>query len=432
MSYRAFETAVASLAKQLPEKNFQMNLCQNRVLFTLGLAAAAWRRQTVLLPPARSPAVLEDLQQDYRGTFILTDDWIQEQMPPSLHRPASKAGGWTGNRTGNEPESSTPPSSRLSEGETDAGLNSLELIAFTSGSTGTPQAWPRSWRMLRYCAGRALASLNLGQRSYAMIATTPPQHMYGLETSIVWPLCSNLLLTDERPFYPEDIRRAVKDCPFPVVLVSTPVHLRACLNSPGTWHNLAAILSSTSPLDSETAFELEEITGAPVLELYGSTETLSFAWRCPSREKDWRPYQGVTLACHDDHTVLDAPWLADPVALPDLFQPNNEGHFRSLGRRGDLIKIAGKRHSLAELNRILLSIDGIHDGCFYQTDHGRLGALVVSNRGKDEIRLVLRQHVDEVFLPRPLHFVNEIPRNDSGKIVRSELKSLLENLHPGC
>ncbi len=402
---QAFGTPALRLAERLPQKAFLINLCQDRCFFTLGLIAAAWRRQTVLLPPAQSPALLEDLQRQFSDNFILTDDWIRKKT-------ASAGCGATGREN-------------LSGQEI---LRSLQLLAFTSGSTGKPQAWPRNGEMLQYCAKRALLALDLHRQRHAMIATTPPQHMYGLETSVIWPLCSRLVLTNQRPFYPEDIRRAIAQSRRSVVLVSTPLHLKACLDSPGAWHNIAAILSSTAPLDPEIASELERATGAPVVELYGSTETLSFAWRRPTQDPHWHTYAGVKLSCRDDLTVLTAPWLDEPVELPDLFLPIDERRFQSLGRQSDLIKIAGKRQSLTELNRLLLSIDGVNDGCFYLTDHGRVGAVVVTQRGRGEIRQALRRHVDPVFLPRPLYFVATIPRNETGKIVRSELNALLESL----
>jgi len=402
----------SSLAGRLASGNFLLNLCEDRYLFTLGLAAAARRGQTSLLPAARSPSLLQDLLSRYPGSHTLTDEWILGRF--------------------------TEPHPSTGDGEPDENehlrpaLNPMRLIAFTSGSTAEPRPWTRDWDMLCRCARLALEALNLQRCGWAVITTTPPQHMYGLETSVVWPLCSPLVLTSERPFYPKDIRRKIAECPLPVVLVSTPLHRRACLDSPGRWRNLAPILSSTAPMEPAMARELEQATGKPVVELYGSTETLSFAWRRPTAEELWHPYSGVDITCRNDDTLLKAPWLPGTVKLADRFEPAANGLFKSLGRQGDLIKIAGKRHSLIELNRLLSTIDGVTDGCFFVTAHDRVGALVVSRRSREEIRRALRQRIDEVFLPRPLYFVPRIPRNATGKLMQSELQTLLESLtrHP--
>jgi acyl-coenzyme A synthetase/AMP-(fatty) acid ligase len=58
-----------------------------------------------------------------------------------------------------------------------------------------------------------------------------------------------------------------------------------------------------------------------------------------------------------------------------------------------------------------------------------LTAVVVSQLSKQAIRQALQPYVDEVFLPRKIHFVTAIPRNPAGKLVRNELDKLLAGLH---
>lgn len=395
------------IAPMLPAAGNILNLCENRYWFTATLLACALRRTPCLLPPNRADATLERLAAEH-GPLIAARDRETALPLPSLEVSAC-------------PDFSSGAWDRPS-------LEDLKLTAFTSGSTGRPEPWPKDWLQLRVCAQLALQALGLHGRRWAVIATPPAQHMYGLETSVVWPLCSALVLTDQRPFYPEDIRRAVADSLHPVLLVSTPVHLKACLASSMDWRNLAAIVSSTAPLDPELALELEGVTGRPLWELYGSTETLSFAWRRPARESLWHLYPGAKLHYHPDKALLEAPWLSAPVALSDCLEVFPDGRFRVLGRRGDLIKIGGKRASLAELNWHLNRIAGVEDGCFFATEQGRVGALVVSRRPRTEILAALRRQLDEVFLPRPLYIVPRLPRNATGKIVKAELDELLTRL----
>ncbi len=395
------------IAHRLPESAGILNLCEDRFWFTATLLATAIRHIPCLLPPNRADATLERLAAEY-GPLIAALDREMALPLPSLKVTAC-------------PEL---PSAKWEWPL----LEDLTLTAFTSGSTGRPEPWSKDWRTLSVCARLALQALGLHGRRWAVIATTPAQHMYGLETSVVWPLCSELVLTDQRPFYPEDIHRAVAGSPHPVLLVSTPVHLKACLASSMAWRNLAALVSSTAPLDPELALELESVTGRPLWELYGSTETLSFAWRRPARESLWHLYPGAKLHCGPGEATLEAPWLSAPVTLSDRLEVFSNGRFRVLGRRGDLIKIGGKRASLAELNWHLNRIAGVEDGCFFTADQGRVGALVVSRRPRKEILAALRQQLDEVFLPRPLYVVPSLPRNATGKIVKAELDELLARL----
>jgi len=399
----------ATLRARLPGNPYLINLCDNRLWFAASLAATFGRDQTTLLPPANTPGVITELLDQFPEAVVLTDR--EQDLPCPRAAIANLLDQPSMGHRGFQPLAAN-----------------LDLIAFTSGSSASPQPWRKNWPMLAHCARLAISTLGLARQSWAVIGTTPPQHMYGLETSVIWPLCSNLILTRARPFYPEDIRLAIANAPAPVLLATTPLHLKACINEVHRWQNLAAVISSTAALDPELAKTFEEKTGKPLWELYGSTETQSFACRRPAREALWRLYPGTAIQQEEELFSLQAPWLPAPVELADSFEICGEGKCRVLGRRTDLVKIAGKRISLAELNLRLTQIDGVQDGYFYQTNHQRLGALVVSSRSKAEILTALRRVIDEVFLPRPLYRVDKIPRNATGKIVKAELKKLLDTL----
>jgi acyl-coenzyme A synthetase/AMP-(fatty) acid ligase len=84
---------------------------------------------------------------------------------------------------------------------------------------------------------------------------------------------------------------------------------------------------------------------------------------------------------------------------------------------------------LAALNAALVRIDGVVDGTFYWPDGGRSGggrlvAFVVAPGLKPSMILAaLRTRLDPVFLPRPLHLVDALPRNAIGKLPREELEA---------
>ena len=99
-----------------------------------------------------------------------------------------------------------------------------------------------------------------------------------------------------------------------------------------------------------------------------------------------------------------------------------------------MVNVAGKRTSLAHLNAQLAGIPGVVEGCFIQPDDEavardgtvqRLAALVVApTLGPSEVLAALRQRIDPVFLPRPLLRVDAMPRNPTGKLVRSDIMTL--------
>ena len=126
----------------------------------------------------------------------------------------------------------------------------LAAIVFTSGSTGTPLPYKKTWGRLARCVRDGAARLGLlDGRSHTLIGTVPPQHMYGFESTVLLALLSGNAFTAERPFYPADICAAIAAAPRPRALVSTPIHLRALLAAGIDLPPLDLIVSATAPLD---------------------------------------------------------------------------------------------------------------------------------------------------------------------------------------
>ncbi len=117
--------------------------------------------------------------------------------------------------------------------------------------------------------------------------------------------------------------------------------------------------------------------------------------------------------------------------MNDLIEPGRDGQFRLLGRQKDLINIAGKRASLAALNQQLAEIEGVVEGLFLPPDEAdpesqRLWAVVVApDLSERQLIAALALRLDPVFLPRPLLKVTALPRNETGKVTREALRTLL-------
>jgi acyl-coenzyme A synthetase/AMP-(fatty) acid ligase len=95
-----------------------------------------------------------------------------------------------------------------------------------------------------------------------------------------------------------------------------------------------------------------------------------------------------------------------------------------------MVNIGGKRTSLESLNHHLNTIAGVRDGVFVLPQEeggtGRIMAFVVAPGVSGEsILKALRERMDPVFLPRPLVFVETLPRNSTGKLTREALQQLV-------
>jgi acyl-coenzyme A synthetase/AMP-(fatty) acid ligase len=284
----------------------------------------------------------------------------------------------------------------------------------------------KTWREFQSSAQLAIQRFNLNTHALTFVSTVPPQHTYGLETSLFWPLFSAASINSRRPFFPEDIRQSIAASVNPCLLITTPTHIKACVRAGLSWDNIKMVLSSTAPLSPDLAKQAEQCFHAPVFEIIGSTEILSYASRRQTAIEKWVPYQGIKLAAYNDGFTVSGGHLQTPMPVDDRFQIDKNGHFSLKGRSTEIIKVAGKRSSLSELNHIINNIAGVDDAMFFQTGTERLGALVVGNLTKSEILKALKQSIDEVFLPRPLYLVDKIPRNEVGKILKTKLDHLIK------
>jgi 3-hydroxymyristoyl/3-hydroxydecanoyl-(acyl carrier protein) dehydratase len=119
------------------------------------------------------------------------------------------------------------------------------------------------------------------------------------------------------------------------------------------------------------------------------------------------------------------------VAPADVLAVRDATSFTLRGRSADLVNVAGKRTSLAFLDQVLGALEGVEDGAFLAPDDAddarvkRLVAFAVAPSLRREALLAaLREHIDPVFLPRPLHLVEALPRDPTGKLPREALLDL--------
>ncbi len=410
---RQFLSDVFRLADSLPDRSAVLNLLSSRYEFLVGFAAAILRGQLTLLPQSRALQTLRRIAGDYRESYCLTnqDEPVEGIESVVLRRQGSIAG-WP-KRIPHIP------------------LDQVAAIAFTSGSTGQPMPNKKTWGALTAVA-RATGT-RLGVKAgapAAVVATVPHQHMFGLEASVMLPIVHGLVMHAGRPLFPADICDALADVAGKRILVTTPLHLRACVTDGVRVPTVGLILSATAPLSRSLAQEAERHFQTEVHEIFGFAEAGSVAERRTTDGDRWRPLDGVRLVQDQTVWTVQADYLPAPVHVPDRITVDADGQFVVHGREVDQINIAGHRASLGDLNQKLLEIEGVQDGVFFLPDGGadlvtRLIACVVApGKTVEEIQQALRTRIDPAFLPRPLLLVPRLPRNDTGKLPREALLKL--------
>lgn len=416
VSLAQFNTHVQAIAQRLPTAGAMLNLCEDRYRFLVAYAAALSAGHAVLLPPSRADQVVTEIGNSHGGSYRWEDDDVAAAFDASQ-------------------SSQRSVNAQIPAGQT-------VMVGFTSGSTGQPKAYPKLWSSMHGSTARnaaairqalAIAEEHKAATIPAIVATVPPQHMYGMELSILLPLTGGMAVHAGRPLFPADIAQALGELPAPRVLVSTPLHLRTLVESAQPFPPTALIISATAPLDRQLAAAVEARLGGQLLELFGSTETCVVAWRRTATGDAWRTYEGVELQPCADGTLVSAPWFVEPVLLQDLVELRGDGQFIVRGRSNDMIEVAGKRASLADLTQRLLAVEGVRDAVLFQPQPDsvatirRLAALVVApGCTARQIRERLAAGVDAAFLPRPLRIVESLPRNELGKLPREQLLAMLE------
>ena len=404
---RQFLCDAARLAAALPGRRHVINLCSDRYRFAVGFAASLLRRQTTLMPPNQTPDFLARLQLGYPDIYQLTDDLVADNSAAA-------------DAPGDVPA---------------IAADHVAAIMFTSGSTGEPQPHPKLWGALARSAAAELERFAaLVRPGMTLLATVPPQHMYGLESSVLMAMQGGLALHAGKPFFPADVCADLEAAPRPRALVTTPIHLRALLDGAAELPELDFLLCATAPLAPQLAAQAESRFRAPLYEIYGCTEAGQIASRRTVAGPDWQLYGQFRLRQDEKGTWVIGGHAAHELLLGDVIELGTDGSFLLHGRTGDLVNIAGKRTSLASLNYHLNSIAGVRDGSFIippDTEGGvtRLAAFVVApGRSEDEILEALRQRIDPAFLPRPLHLVESLPRNEVGKLPRVAIEHLSTRL----
>jgi len=411
--------AAARLAAASPAAKFAINACETLDCFVVATLATLVVGRTLVLPPTRLPRTLADLRERYPDSVCLVD----AAMPD----PAAIAVGPWIDAARREPSPAVAAWPAISD-------RHPAVILFTSGSTGAPQPHAKTWAEFAQGARALMNSIAAPPPGVAIVGTVPPQHMFGFETTVALPLQSGTPVLTARPVFAADLVDALAQAralaPAGVWLMTTPLQLRAFHRERAGLRGVARIIASTMPLDPALARAVERDWNTTVDEIYGCTEGGILAVRRAGVTTAWTPAAGVTFAIAADGRASAAGGhLRGALALADRLRPvGTGGAFELEGRDGDLVKIGGKRASLAGLTRELLAVAGVSDGVVFlpEADAPRVAALAVApGRTIEDIRVELAERVDAAFLPRTLRLVDALPRNAGGKLPLEALRALV-------
>ncbi|MFK5984656.1 MAG: AMP-binding protein [Pseudomonadota bacterium] len=427
---------VIYLDNNLPQHKYLLNLYENRYYFLLGLLVAIKRNSIHLFPSNIASYTLDYLEQKYQDILLLNDSKADKSHSNKSNFIDIKILLKEKNQKNNKPETAKQLEQFLNSSCIDKG----RIIIFTSGSTGEPKPFIKKWSDFIAVARQMVKLIDI-QNNPMVLATVPAQHMYGLETSIIMPLVNGLGLYEQRPFYPADIESILSQQTKPSLLITTPIHLRACLKTQQKLPFLQTTISATAPLDCKTAKEFETTQQTSLAEVYGCTEVGIIAMRQPAHSQQWLCLADIKIKqAVNKQYYIQTKRSIQSFILNDYISDVKDNKFLLNGRKADIINLAGKRTSLAYLNHHLLSSDLLMDGCFYQPEasddpHQRLVIFIVLDHTQvdsqvtiKELKKYLQNRMDSVFLPRHYYCIKQLPRNKTGKMMYKDIKNLYYKL----
>ena len=312
----------------------------------------------------------------------------------------------------------------------------LCLIKLTSGSTGIPRARRFTHAAMRGDGSQVCASMGI-RPDDVNLAVIPLGHSYGLGNLVVPLLTQGTALVCSASPLPNVL---ATDCARwrPTVFPAVPTLLRALVRAdvdPADFSSLRLVISAGAALPPCDAAAFAEKFGRRAHGFYGASETGGICYdRTGEATLTGRsvgaPMEGVTLHWRRGRrfAVQSAAVIGSGCFVPaDRGRCNDLGELVLLGRAGRLVKIAGRRLDLAEIEAALRAVPGVRDACAmaHPTLADALAAAVATNLAPAALRQALRATLAPWKIPERLLVLPEFPHTSRGKTDRRRIEALL-------
>jgi len=328
----------------------------------------------------------------------------------------------------------------------------------TSGTTGTPKGASRSQPKSMDPIAALLDRIPLKSRETTVIAA-PLFHSWGYaQWSLGISLASTVVL--KRRFDPEATLSLTAQHQA-TALVVVPVMIQRILELEDEVlerHDLSALRCvpvSGSALPGSQSDRWMDLFGETLYNLYGSTEV---AWATIATPKDLReapgtagkPPRGTIVKLYDDdgnpveQGETGRIFVGNEVqfegytgggnkdVIDGLMSSGDVGHFDDAGRLfvdgrdDDMIVSGGENVFPQEVEDLLAAHEKVKEAAVFGVDdeqYGqRLKAVVVGDLSEDDIKQYVKQNLAGYKVPRDVEFIDELPRNATGKVLKRELK----------
>jgi acyl-CoA synthetase (AMP-forming)/AMP-acid ligase II len=347
--------------------------------------------------------------------------------------------------------------------EPDRPAEDARFVILTSGTTGTPKGAQRSSGMGLSSIAALFDRIPYHHGDTMMIAA-PMFHSWGFMHFMV-AMATGCTMVLRRKFDPEDTVRATAETRAQVLAV-VPVMMQRILELPEETlrsYDLSALritAVSGSALPGEMAIRWMDLFGDNVYNLYGSTEV---AYAAIAGPEDLRAAPGTagtpprkTVVKILDQGGEEVPpgetgriFVGSETAFEgytggggkeeingllssgDVGYFDENGHLFVAGRDDDMIVSGGENVFPREVEDLLAEHGEIAEAAVIGVDDEEFGQrlkafVVVKDGGKgpseDDLKGYVKQNLARYKVPRDVVFLDELPRNATGKVLKRELR----------
>lgn len=458
-----------ALARALREKGVAGGesvaiMCRNHRGFVDSLFACSKLGATVLLLNTDfAKPQLEGVIEREQPQAIIYDQEFHELLGAAEERDSkiSRVIGWTDD--GDEPAELTIEGAIAQTDDTplDPPEETSRFVILTSGTTGTPKGAQRNSPDSLAPLAALLSKIPLRAEQTTVIAC-PMFHSWGfMHFTLGLALGSTYVLS--RRFSPEGTLKLVADNEAEALIV-VPVMLQRILELPQETRDEYSLPSlrvtavSGSALPGELAIRWMDEFGDNIYNLYGSTEV---AWASIATPEDMREAPGtagqvphgtiVKLYDEDGNEVADGEtgrvFVGNEMSfegytggggkdvIDGLLSSGDVGHFDEAGRlfidgRDDEMIVSGGENVFPrEVEDVLADHEAIDEAAVIGVEDEKFGqrlkAFVVVTSGKDlddeAVKDYVKDNLARYKVPREVVFMDELPRNPTGKVLKREL-----------
>jgi fatty-acyl-CoA synthase len=339
-----------------------------------------------------------------------------------------------------------------------------KITILTSGTTGTPKGAPRSEPRSLSLLGGLLSKVPFRAREVTELCV-PMFHALGFMQAIVGVGLGSTLVVRRR-FDPEQTLASLEEHRA-TAMVMVPVMLTRFLDlgeeelEKRDLSSLRIVFVSGSALGADLAQRARKILGPVIYNLYGSTE-IAYATIATPEDLDAEPstvgkvVRGSIVKLLDEHGK-EAPagesgrifvgnisqfegytgggskdMVKGLMASGDVGHFDSEGRLYIDGRDDEMIVSGGENVFPAEVEELLGAHESIREAAAVGVDDEKFGqglkAFVVLREGaeltEDDVRNYVKENLATYKVPREVVFLDELPRNPTGKVVKRDLLEL--------